>query len=130
MKPLRDGLFASTIVAAVLMFVATWFIFGPEGATTNGNAAAAMALYGCMLSGLVAGLLIVIYTEVYTGSAARPVIQIAKRSQSGPALNVISGTAVGMQSTGLPIVTVAATLLGCFILGHLCACRPGSRVRL
>src|SRR6184192_124604 len=32
MKPLRDGLFASTIVAAVLMFVATWFIFGPEGA--------------------------------------------------------------------------------------------------
>jgi len=125
MKPLRDGLFASTIVAAVLMFVATWFIFGPEGATTNGNAAAAMALYGCMLSGLVAGLLIVIYTEVYTGSAARPVIQIAKRSQSGPALNVISGTAVGMQSTGLPIVTVAATLLVSFILGQSWASLSG-----
>ncbi|HLQ21265.1 MAG TPA: sodium-translocating pyrophosphatase [Nitrososphaerales archaeon] len=125
MKPLRDGLFASTVVAAVLMFVATWLIFGPGGATTNGNAAAAMALYGCMLSGLVAGLLIVIYTEVYTGSAARPVIQIAKRSQSGPALNVISGTAVGMQSTGLPIVTVAATLLVSFILGQSWASLSG-----
>src|SRR5207245_9953167 len=118
MKPLRDGLFASTIVAAVLMFVATWFIFGPGGATVNGNAAAAMALYGCMLSGLVAGLLIVFYTEVYTGSAARPVIQIAERSQSGPALNVISGTAVGMKSTCLPIVTVTAALLVSFFLGR------------
>src|SRR5207245_9119099 len=111
MKPLRDGLFASTIVAAVLMFVATWFIFGPGGATVNGNAAAAMALYGCMLSGLVAGLLIVLYTEVYTGSAARPVIQIAEKSQSGPALNVMSGAAVGTQSTVLPLVTVAAALV-------------------
>src|SRR5437867_1925186 len=118
MKPLRDGLFASTVVAAVLMLVATWFIFGPGGATPNGTPESAIALYGCMLSGLVAGLLIVLYTEVYTGSAARPVIQIAERSQSGPALNVISGTAVGMQSTGLPIVTVAAALLVSFILGR------------
>jgi len=71
-----------------------------------------------MLSGLVAGLLIVIYTEFYTGSNAKPVLTIAERSKSGPALTVISGTAVGMISTGLPVITVAIALLISFFLGE------------
>jgi K(+)-stimulated pyrophosphate-energized sodium pump len=117
-KPTRDGLLVASLVVAVLMFVASWYVFGPSGLTPNGQALAAYALYGCMLSGLAAGLLIVIYTEFYTGSNAKPVITIAERSKSGPALTVMSGTAVGMISSGLPVITVAVALLVSFFLGE------------
>jgi len=116
-KPLRDGLFASSIVAAVLMFVATWYIFGPSGVTPYGSQSGALSLYGCMVAGLVAGIIIVGLTEFYTGATAGSVVKIAERSKSGPALTVITGIAVGMKSTGFAIVTVAGALLASFILG-------------
>ena len=117
-KPTRDGLLIASVVAAILMFVATWYVFGPSGLTPSGSALSAYALYGCMLSGLAAGLLIVVYTEFYTGSEAKPVITIAERSKSGPALTVISGNAVGMISSGLPVITVGVALLISFWLGE------------
>jgi K(+)-stimulated pyrophosphate-energized sodium pump len=117
-KPTRDGLLVASVIAAILMFVATWYVFGPSGVTPSGSAFAAYALYGCMVSGLAAGLLIVLYTEFYTGSEAKSVVTIAKRSESGPALTVMSGTAVGMISSGLPVITVAIALLLSFGLGE------------
>ncbi len=117
-KPTRDGLLVASVIAAILMFVATWYVFGPSGLTPSGSALAAYALYGCMVSGLAAGLLIVIYTEFYTGSSAKPVITIAERSKSGPALTIMSGNAVGMISSGLPVITVAIALLISFGLGE------------
>jgi len=117
-KPTRDGLLVASVIAAVLMFIATWYVFGPSGLTPSGSALAAYALYGCMVSGLIAGLLIVLYTEFYTGSEAKSVITIAERSKSGPALTIMSGTAVGMISSGLPVITVAIALLISFGLGE------------
>ncbi len=124
-KPTRDGLVIASAVAAILMFVATWYVFGPSGLTPSGSGLAAFALYGCMVSGLAAGLLIVIYTEFYTGSEAKSVITIAERSKSGPALTIMSGTAVGMISSGLPVITVAITLLISFGLGEQFASLAG-----
>jgi len=124
-KPTRDGLVIASAVAAILMFVATWYVFGPSGLTPSGSSLAAFALYGCMVSGLAAGLLIVIYTEFYTGSEAKSVITIAQRSKSGPALTIMSGTAVGMISSGLPVITVAITLLISFGLGEQFASLAG-----
>jgi len=117
-KPTRDGLLVASAIAAILMFIATWYVFGPGGLSPSGSDLAAYALYGCMVSGLGAGLLIVIYTEFYTGSNAKPVITIAERSKSGPALTVMSGNAVGMISSGLPVITVAIALLISFGLGE------------
>jgi K(+)-stimulated pyrophosphate-energized sodium pump len=123
-KPTRDGLLVASVVAAILMFVATWYVFGPYGATTLSGITAdartlgAFSLYGCMVAGLVAGLLIVLYTEFYTGLEAKWVVTIAERSKSGPALTVTSGTAVGMISSGLPVITVAIALLISFGLGE------------
>jgi K(+)-stimulated pyrophosphate-energized sodium pump len=127
-KPTRDGLLVASVVAAILMFVATWYVFGPSGLTPSGSALAAFALYGCMISGLAAGLLIVLYTEFYTGSEAKSVITIAERSKSGPALTIMSGTAVGMISSGLPIITVAITLLISFGLGEQFATLAGGAI--
>jgi len=124
-KPTRDGLLVASVVAAILMFIATWYVFGPSGLTPSGSALAAYSLYGCMVSGLAAGLLIVLYTEYYTGSEAKSVITIAERSKSGPALTIMSGTAVGMISSGLPVITVAITLLVSFGLGEQFAVQAG-----
>jgi K(+)-stimulated pyrophosphate-energized sodium pump len=124
-KPTRDGLLIASVVAAILMFIATWYVFGPSGLTPSGSALAAYSLYGCMVSGLAAGLLIVLYTEYYTGSEAKSVITIAERSKSGPALTIMSGTAVGMISSGLPVITVAITLLISFGLGEQFAVQAG-----
>src|SRR5437867_11471570 len=124
-KPTRDGLLVASVVAAILMLIATWYVFGPAGLTPSGTALAAYALYGCMVSGLAAGLLIVLYTEYYTGSEAKSVITIAERSKSGPALTIMSGTAVGMISSGLPVITVAITLLISFGLGEQFATQAG-----
>ena len=124
-KPTRDGLLVASVVAAILMLIATWYVFGPSGLTPSGSALAAYSLYGCMVSGLAAGLLIVLYTEYYTGSEAKSVITIAERSKSGPALTIMSGTAVGMISSGLPVITVAITLLISFGLGEQFAVQAG-----
>src|SRR5207247_3421131 len=108
----------------ILLFIATWYVFGPSGLTTivgvpsTNRALGAYALYGCMIAGLASGLLIVLYTEFYTGSEAKWVVTIAERSKSGPALTVTSGTAVGMISSGLPVITVAIALLISFVLGE------------
>src|SRR5213592_1477105 len=130
-KPTRDGLLVASLIAAILLFIATWYVFGPSGLTTiagvtsANRALGAFALYGCMIAGLVSGLLIVLYTEFYTGTEAKWVVTIAERSKSGPALTVTSGTAVGMISSGLPVITVAIALLISFVLGEQFASLAG-----
>src|SRR5213592_4813195 len=130
-KPTRDGLLVASLIAAILLFIATWYVFGPSGLTTivgvpsTNRALGAYALYWCMIAGLVSGLLIVLYTEFYTGSEAKWVVTIAERSKSGPALTVTSGTAVGMISSGLPVITVAVALLISFGLGEQFASLAG-----
>src|SRR5437773_2538027 len=79
------------------------------------------------LGGMMIGLIcsIVLYTEFYTGSEAKWVVTIAERSKSGPALTITSGTAVGMISSGLPVITVAIALLISFGLGEQFASLAG-----
>src|SRR2546422_11218037 len=55
-KPTRDGLLVASVVAAILMLIATWYVFGPSGLTPSGIALAAYGLYGSMVSALGAGL--------------------------------------------------------------------------
>jgi K(+)-stimulated pyrophosphate-energized sodium pump len=107
MQPLRNGVLVTTIVAGVLMYAATQLVFPANG----------LPLFGAMIAGLIAGLLITLFTEVYTGSKSRYVAMIAQNSQSGPALTVISGISTGMISTALPILAVVAALVASYVLG-------------
>ena len=67
-----------------------------------------------IICGLVVGLLIGIITEIYTSGDYRFVKKIAQQSETGPATTVISGIAVGMQSTAIPILLIAIGIIGAY----------------
>ena len=72
-----------------------------------------------VLCGIIAGLLIGKFTEIYTSADYNAVKKIAKASQTGPATTILSGYATGLQSTLLPIITlVVAILLAFFACGE------------
>lgn len=75
-------------------------------------------IFGAILAGLIAGLIIGKSTEYYTSSNFSPVKKVADQSKTGPATVVIEGFSLGMRSTIIPIITVAvATLLAFGLAG-------------
>ena len=90
----------STFIGAGLMLIGAYLITGKLGISTGP--------FWAMLSGCIAGIIIGLLTEYYTG--AKPIYDIARASQTGPATNLITGLAVGMQSTGLPVLGIVIAI--------------------
>lgn len=78
-----------------------------------------LGIFAAIVSGLVAGILIGRITEYYTSEHYKPVQGIAEQSQTGTATNIISGLAVGMRSTVLPIVVIALAIFTAYYFGSL-----------
>jgi K(+)-stimulated pyrophosphate-energized sodium pump len=98
--------------SAGLMVVASYFIIHaliPE--TVEGLPSGAMGIFWATLAGLVAGLGVGKITEYYTGTGTKPVNSIVKQSETGAATNIIAGLGVGMMSTMIPILLIAAAIL-------------------
>jgi K(+)-stimulated pyrophosphate-energized sodium pump len=74
---------------------------------------------GAIGVGLVVGVLMSIITEYYTAMGKRPVLSIIKQSSTGHATNIIGGLAIGMESTFLPILVLAAGIFGSFYCAGL-----------
>ena len=74
-------------------------------------------LFVAVAAGQIAGLLIGKVTEYYTSS--KPVIQVAKASKTGPATNVISGFAVGLESVALPLILIAGAIQCAYMFAGL-----------
>jgi len=67
-------------------------------------------VYWSMITGLVAGIVIGLATEYYTSDKNKPTQDVAKASQTGPATNIISGLALGMKSTWIPVIAVVVAI--------------------
>src|ERR1700738_4161544 len=76
-----------------------------------------MWLLGCGVVGLATAFLFVWITEYYTESVYRPVQSIAEASLTGPATNIISGLAVGMETPAMPVIVISAALLLSYYFG-------------
>jgi K(+)-stimulated pyrophosphate-energized sodium pump len=83
----------------------------------NGPGVQPMYLFLCGVIGLVTAFLFVWITQYYTESQYRPVQSIAEASLTGPATNIISGLAVGMETPAMPVVVISAALLLSYYCG-------------
>lgn len=79
----------------------------------------AMGVFWATVIGLIAGLLVGLITEYYTGMGKKPVLSIVRQSSTGAATNIIAGLGVGMMSTALPIIIIAFSIIGAFYFGGL-----------
>ncbi len=104
---LRNGTFASSVIVTIVSYFLSRSILGDLGP------------FFAIISGLVAGIAVGMaseyytsadYNEYYTSADYKPVQGIASASQTGPATNIINGFAVGLASTALPVVLIAAAI--------------------
>jgi K(+)-stimulated pyrophosphate-energized sodium pump len=113
-KALNTGEFISAALMLVATFLIAKWMLPAEGWTFSGETYNAMGIFWAVIFGLAAGLLIGIVTEFYTGTGTKPVMSIVRQSLTGSATNIIAGLGVGMQSTAIPIIILAAAILGAY----------------
>jgi len=106
----------------VLTAVECYFLVGnvlPETMYLRGLEFTRNGVIGAIGVGLVVGVLMSVITEYYTAMGKRPVLSIIKQSSTGHATNIIGGLAIGMESTFLPILVLAAGIFGSFYCAGL-----------
>ena len=106
-KALKYGSYSAAIVVMIGSLILSKLFF-------NGFKEAIAIIFG-----LVVGLLIGVITEIYTSGDYRFVKKNAQQSETGPATTVISGIAVGMQSTAVPIILIAIGIIGAYSFSNL-----------
>lgn len=103
-KVLKTASYSAAVAVIVFAFGLSNYFFG------DFHAALAVT------AGLIAGLCIGAITEYYTSSSHAPVKEIAKQSETGSATNIISGMAIGMRSTAIPILLISVAIFVSFSL--------------
>ena len=99
-----------TIGAAIVMVIVSApviVMLAPETFIAGGKVYSNMGIFYAIIVGLLSGVLIGIITEYYTADGKKPVLDIARQSQTGAATNIISGIEKGMLATGLPVIMLS-----------------------
>lgn len=107
MGALYKGLIATVVVATALFYYITQETIGK------------IELFYSSLVGLLITLALFAITEYYTSKGFSPVQKLAKASESGPAINIIQGLALGMMSTLWPVIVISAGILASYWLAGL-----------
>ena len=108
-KKISNSFNQGTFLAGILLLAGAWWwtdkLFGE------------LSLFWAVVTGLVAGLVIGLVTEYYTSHDKKPTQQVAEASKTGAATNIISGLALGMFSTAIPIIVISIAILVSFEVG-------------
>jgi K(+)-stimulated pyrophosphate-energized sodium pump len=104
----------AALIVASLVFLTWWML--PEDTWYY--------FLGCGLIGIGLGIAIIYITQYYTAGSHRPVKQIAKASETGPATNVIEGIAMGLETTVMPVLAIILAIVGTYVLGSMAGVGP------
>ncbi|MHA1237925.1 MAG: sodium-translocating pyrophosphatase [Candidatus Odinarchaeia archaeon] len=107
MVPLRKALIVTAIVTTIGLAILSPIMLGPGW----------HFLFLASVTGIICAILVDLITEYYTARYHRPVNQIVEASKTGPATNIITGFAVALESTALPMIVFIVTILISFFLG-------------
>jgi K(+)-stimulated pyrophosphate-energized sodium pump len=110
-KALNMGNYGSMVLTAIACYFLVGYIL-PENMALRGIEFTRNGVIGAIAVGLIVGTLMSIITEYYTAMGKRPVLSIIKQSSTGHATNIIGGLAIGMESTFMPIIVLAAGIFG------------------
>jgi K(+)-stimulated pyrophosphate-energized sodium pump len=110
MRALNRGFYVTSFLALVGFAAAVYGML-------NGPGVQPIWLLGCGVLGLITAFLFVWITQYYTEARYRPVQSIVKASLTGPATNIISGLAVGMETPAMPVIVISAALLLSYYFG-------------
>jgi len=112
-KALNKGEFISSFILIGVIYFLIQNIL-PMNFTLNGLSYTNTGVFISTIIGLFAGLGIGFITEYYTGTHTSPTNSIVKQSLTGPATNIIAGLGIGMQSTAIPILIIASSIIGAY----------------
>ena len=115
---LNMGNWGSIILTAIASyFLVNWLL--PDHMLLRGFDFTPTRVFGAIMVGLAVGTLMSMITEYYTAMGKRPVLSIIRQSSTGHATNIIGGLAIGMESTMLPILVLAAGIYGSYYCAGL-----------
>jgi len=114
MGAMYKGLGIATAVLLGLLVIANLTIFPVAGFDVSGTG----LWFSALMGGIVTAVMLWI-TDVYTGDGSRYVDRIAQASEGGHATNIISGLAVGMQATVVPVVVIVIAIVTCYWMSGL-----------
>ena len=104
MKALYKGVAVSAILSLIAFYFVTTSLMGD------------LTFYYAALVGIVIMVLMVVITEYYTSTSFRPVKTIAAASETGAGTNVISGLAIGFESTAMPLIIIVMGILASYFV--------------
>jgi K(+)-stimulated pyrophosphate-energized sodium pump len=108
-KALNRGYFVACALSAIVFYIAAQQLLG------DGY----IYFFAAGMVGIVLSIVIVYITQYYTAGEWRPVREIAEASKTGPATTIITGFSVALETTLMPIIAIAVSLLASFYLGTL-----------
>lgn len=113
MTALYRGMLVTGIISAIGFYFVTDSMIGD------------MNIFYAAVVGLVVTLFINVITEYYTSTAYKPVRKIAKSSETGAGTNIISGLAVGLESTFLPVILIVTAIIVAYFFGEASVAESG-----
>lgn len=111
MAALNIGYAVTSILSTIAMYFVTDQMINKNGS--------GLYFFGCAVIGIITSYLFVLVTQYYTDFKYRPVRQIARSCQTGPATTIITGFAVGLESVVAPVIIISAALLSSHYLGAI-----------